>query len=77
MADKKFRQHPELVKGIRIQYSDPDGKTRASVISVRTGNIITVKDALKEKHRIKLSAVHGYWEPRKKASPANMIRVVD
>jgi hypothetical protein len=75
MAEKRFRQHPELIKGIRIQYSDQDNKTRAAVIFARTGNMITVKDALLQRHRVKLSDVRGYWEPKKRASPKNMIPV--
>lgn len=75
MSENTFRKNPELVKGIRIQYADRDSKTRAAVITVRTGNFITVKDALKQKHRIKLSEVRGYWKPRVKASPKNMIPI--
>jgi len=75
MSEDKFRSHPELVKGIRIQYSDRDSKTRTAVIHSRTGNFITVHDALKQRHRIRLSEVRGYWIPRVKSSPANMITV--
>ncbi len=67
------RTHPELIRGIRVQYRDRDSKTRAGRITKRTGNKLTIVNALKEKSRIDASAVIGYWRERVKASPQNLI----
>lgn len=74
MPENKFRQHPELVKGVRIQYAI-EGYTAAATIHKRAGNFLMVKNVLKEKRRIRLSEVRGYWRPRVKASPKNMIPI--
>lgn len=70
---QKFRRHPELQKGIRIQYIDENGATRTERIHSRHGNTITVVDVLKRKKRIKIEHIEGYWKPRVKASPDNLI----
>ncbi len=69
----KHRASPELVKGIRVQYKDRDMKTRVETIYLRSGNTITVINVLKEKTRIELDSVTGYWQPRVRASPKNII----
>lgn len=71
----KYRAFPELIKGIRVQYKDKDIKTRVETISSRSGTTITVINALKEKKRIELDRVIGYWHPVVKASPNNIIRI--
>lgn len=73
MSEQKFRKFPELVKGIRIRYIDKDDKTRVERIHSRTGNTITVINGLKEKTRIKLDRVKGYWKPKVKAKYDNMM----
>ncbi len=73
MTEQTFRKFPELVKGIRIQYIDKDDKTRVERIHSRTGNKITVINSLKEKTRVKLDQVKGYWKPRVKAKYDNMM----
>lgn len=70
--EKKFHKLPELQKGIRIQYKDKDDKTRVERIHSRTGNTITAINSLKEKTRVKLDQVKGYWKPRVKAKYDNM-----
>jgi len=74
MPENKFRLHPELVKGIRIQYTI-ESYTAAATIHKRSGNFLTVRNVLKEKRRIRLSDVKGYWKPRVKASPKNLIQI--
>lgn len=69
----KHRILPELIKGIRIQFEDRDMKTRVETIYSRSGNTITVINVLKEKTRIELDRVTGYWQSRVKASPKNII----
>lgn len=71
----KYRAFPELIKGIRVQYKDKDIKTRVETIYSRSGTTITVINALKEKSRIELDRVIGYWHPMVKASPNNIIRI--
>jgi len=75
--EKKFHKLPELLKGIRIQFIDKDDKTRVERIHSRTGNTITVTNASKEKTRLKLDHVKGYWKPRVMAKYDNMIPLVD
>lgn len=67
---------PDLVKGIRVRYRDKDEKSRVETIYLRSENTITVINILKEKTKIELDRVTGYWRPRVKASSANMIRTV-
>lgn len=71
-VEQKYRKHPELHKGIRIQYVD-DSAVRSERIHSRHGNSITVINALKQKKRIKIEQVKGYWQPKVKARPENMI----
>ena len=71
----KYRALPELIKGIRVQFKDKDIKTRVETIYSRSGTTITVINALKEKTRIELDRVIGYWHPMVKASPENKIRL--
>ena len=71
MKEQKFRNFPELQKGIRIQYSD-QGAIRTERIHSRHGNTITVTNALKQRKRINVAQVKGYWEPKVKAKPENM-----
>ena len=73
MTEQKFRKFPELQKGIQIKYIDKDDKTRVERIHSRTGNTITVINGLKEKTRVKLGQVKGYWKPRVKAKYDNMM----
>lgn len=69
------RALPVLVKGIRVQYSDRDIKTRSAIIYTRSGNILTVINALNKRTRVVVDRVIGYWPPRVKASTSNFIRV--
>lgn len=71
----KHRLLPELIKGIRILYIDKDMKTRVEIIYSRTGNIITATNALKEKTRIEVGSVIGYWPPKVRTLPKNLIRL--
>lgn len=72
-TEQTFRKFPELHKGIRIQFIDKDEKTRVERIHSRKGNKITVINNLKEKTRVKLDQVKGYWKPKVKAKPENMM----
>lgn len=76
-AEQKFRKFPELRKGIRVQYIDKDDKTRVERIHARTGNTITVINSLKEKTRVKLEKIKGYWKPKVKTNPGNLIPLMD
>ncbi len=73
--EQTFRKFPELHKGIRIQFIDRDEKTRVETIHSRKGNTITVINYLMEKTRVKLDQVKGYWKPKVKAKPENMISI--
>ncbi len=64
---------PELQKGIRILYRDGDGAARAERIHTRKGNTLTVINALKQKTRITIDQVKGYWKPKVRANPKNLI----
>ena len=77
MATEKStpRKPPELQNGIRVQYQELGGAMRAGYITKRDGNFLTIKNALNERKRIKISQVKGYWKPRVKASPSNLVRI--
>lgn len=72
MVEQKYRKYPELQKGIRIQYVD-EGAVRSERIHSRHGNSITVINASKQKKRIRTEQVKGYWQPKVKARPENLI----
>ncbi len=73
MSQQKYRQRPELRTGIRVQYVDEGGAVRAERIHSRHGSTITVINTLKRKKRIAVEKVRGYWQPKVKASPANLV----
>jgi hypothetical protein len=66
---------PEIQKGIRIQYLDREGKLRAGRVHIRGKTIVITVDALKQHHDVKIERVKGYWKPKVRASPQNMIRL--
>ena len=66
---------PEIVVGIRIEYTDLNEATRTGKVSKRDGNFLTVELCLKERKRIRLNQVKGYWKPRVKDSPKNLIHI--
>lgn len=72
IKETKYRKHPELKSGIRIQYRDKNEATRAGRIRKRDGNFLSVKFS---KERISIADVTGYWNPRVKASPENLIKL--
>ncbi len=75
MPERKHHRFPELRTGIRVQYVDRDGALRAERIHSRNGNTVTVINALKGKKRIPIERIRGYWQPRVKATPDNLIRI--
>lgn len=70
-----FRSHPELVPGVRIQYCQLDSATRSGRIHDRKGNFVTVIDAVQHRRRIRLSEIQGYWKPKVRANPKNLILI--
>lgn len=70
--ETKYRKHPELKSGIRIQYRDKNEATRAGRINTRKGNFLKVKFS---RERISIADVTGYWQPRVKASPENIVKL--
>lgn len=71
----KNLQYPELEDGIRVQYKDRNEATRQGYIYTRHGNLITIISALKNKERVDVRNIIGYWQKRVKASPSNMVKL--
>lgn len=75
----KHRKYPDLGEGVRIQYRDKNGATRAGKILWRKGNVLTViigtkyKPGLNKKYRINVDDVFGYWKGRVAAKHENMM----
>lgn len=69
------RMLEEIERNIRVEYisSGIVGSFRCGTVVKRVGNTITVKDALNRRRRVHIERVRGYWRPRVKASPKNMI----
>lgn len=80
-TQQTFRKLPELIPGLRIQYTDKDEKTRAGKILSRRGNTLTVcigtkyNPRVSKKYRIPITNVTGYWKGRTAARPENLIKL--
>lgn len=70
------RLYPELEVGLFIQYIDKNEKSKSEKIIAREGNTITVINGLKQRTRISIERVKGYWKPDMKPSPQNLIRLI-
>jgi hypothetical protein len=70
-------KHPELIKGVHIQYISQDGATRSEVIDRRDYNTLFVKDTLGKRSRITIDKVIGYWPNRVAPTPKNLVRLKD
>lgn len=71
----KKLKYPKLEKGIRVQFTDRQGKTRAGRIKTRRGNTVTVITPLKTKSCVNVDNILGYWKPKVRASPENMTKL--
>lgn len=73
--ETKYRKHPELKPGIRIQYRDKNGASRSGRIKSRKGNFLKVAAGISVAFpkKVSIDAVTGYWNPRVKASPENRV----
>lgn len=75
MRKKKVELPPDIQKGIRVQYLDREGKQRAERIHIMGKTIVITIDGLRQHHTVKLERIKGYWKPRVKARPENMIKL--
>lgn len=72
---KKLLYPDELKQGIRVQYQDRNGATRQGRIIARQGNKITIEAALKVRMRVPAENISGYWVPKVRASPKNLMKL--
>jgi len=57
--------HKNKLKGKYVQYRDGQGATRTNKVVKITGNILTVKDVVGVRRRIKKDCVFGRCFPRR------------
>ena len=77
MTKRKKRPQlpPEIEKGTRIQYRDRDGKVRTERIHAVGKTGVTTVNALRQRTRVKIEKIIGYWQKKVKASIKTMIKL--